>query len=266
MTHDDFTVPLATKMTGTLNLDRAFSSPNHHLDFFITLSSVANIVGTRGQANYNAGNAVQDAIPHIMANTSGCHYLTLNVGMVRGTDAVDTHDERNKWLHRSGLKTIDEAQLSGVFEYILSPQARDDRMRQIVMGFDASSLAANESMNGNVRAPMFAHVLGTTEVSVKQAAVTKTRTFKEVRETEGAHDILAFAIAALCAKLSSLLSIDAAAINVNKALVEFGIDSLVAIELRNWIKREFGTAVQSLEILNEGSIKLLAKKIVDRAG
>jgi hypothetical protein len=41
---------------------------------------------------------------------------------------------------------------------------------------------------------------------------------------------------------------------------------LIAIDLRNWIKREFGAALRSLEILNERGIGKLAERIVKKVG
>jgi hypothetical protein len=60
MTVDIFNYVLRTKLHGTLNLQKNFSKED--LDFFISLSSAVSFLGTSGQANYNAGNAVQDAL------------------------------------------------------------------------------------------------------------------------------------------------------------------------------------------------------------
>ncbi|KAF2713472.1 ketoacyl-synt-domain-containing protein [Pleomassaria siparia CBS 279.74] len=263
MTLHDFEVPLDTKMKGTLNLEQAFETAQ--LDFFIMLSSAANIVGTSGQANYNAGNSVQDALAH-MSKSKKCHYLTFNLGMVQGTGHIEDHDTRNNWLYRAGLKMIQQSSLDRMLEYILSPTARVDRLPQIVAGFDPQSLARAESANGTIRSPLFAHVLEPIVVEQKQETITKKKTFKEILETDGPEAALAFTTTAVSAKLASLTSIDADSMDLDKAIVDFGLDSLIAIELRNWIKREFKASLQSLEILNEQSIRLLAKKIISRAG
>ena len=52
---------------------------------------------------------------------------------------------------------------------------------------------------------------------------------------------------------------------LHKPIYDFGIDSLIAIELRNWIKREFKASLRSLEILDEGSIVSLVEKILARS-
>ncbi|RYO81078.1 hypothetical protein DL766_004800 [Monosporascus sp. MC13-8B] len=60
MTHESFLLASQMKVEGTLALERTFTS--QHLDFFDMLSSVVKTVGASGQANYNVGNAAQDAV------------------------------------------------------------------------------------------------------------------------------------------------------------------------------------------------------------
>jgi len=43
-----------------------------------------------------------------------------------------------------------------------------------------------------------------------------------------------------------------------KDTVFYGLDSLVSIEIRNWITREFGAALQILDLLSSGSFVALA--------
>lgn len=87
MTYDDFVLASRVKIDGTLSLERIFASP--HLEFFLMLSSVVNIVGASGQANYNAGNSVLDSLAQARRwQGAKCQYMSLNVGWIE--DAVHT--------------------------------------------------------------------------------------------------------------------------------------------------------------------------------
>jgi acyl carrier protein len=55
MTHDEWTTCLAPKVQGTWNLHNATEGLN--LDFFILVGSVSGVCGTPGQANYAAANS-----------------------------------------------------------------------------------------------------------------------------------------------------------------------------------------------------------------
>jgi acyl carrier protein len=65
----------------------------------------------------------------------------------------------------------------------------------------------------------------------------------------------------LLSKLPSVLMIEAEDLDVTKSLANYALDSLVAIEVRNYITREFEANLQVLELLSSGSIESLAKTI-----
>lgn len=61
MTIDEYHQVVDCKIKGTWNLHNAAEKLGLDLDFFTLLSSTSGVSGTRGQANYAAGNAFQDA-------------------------------------------------------------------------------------------------------------------------------------------------------------------------------------------------------------
>lgn len=70
---------------------------------------------------------------------------------------------------------------------------------------------------------------------------------------------------ALVSHLARLISIDPQRIDPHKtSILDLGVDSLISIELRNWIMREFDTPVQASEILIDQNVYSLAEKIVSR--
>ena len=53
-------------------------------------------------------------------------------------------------------------------------------------------------------------------------------------------------------------------IDLSQTLAAIGVDSLVAIELRNWWKQSLGVEVSVLELTNSGSLKQLGELAVER--
>lgn len=93
MTYEDFVRAASVKVEGTLELEKCFASPE--LAFFFTLSSAVNILGASGQANYNAGNSVQDALSQIRRGTQ-CHYMSLSPGWIDDAAFTSGNDSRLK--------------------------------------------------------------------------------------------------------------------------------------------------------------------------
>ena len=70
---------------------------------------------------------------------------------------------------------------------------------------------------------------------------------------------------AIAKKLFDLVAITEDQMSLEMSLENFGLDSLVAIELKNWFARTLQTAVQTSEILDAPSIAALAGIVAQRA-
>ena len=66
-------------------------------------------------------------------------------------------------------------------------------------------------------------------------------------------------------KLSRTLIIPAQEISAEKAVVTLVLESLVAVEVRGWIKREFEAMITTIELMTMASLKKLAGEVVRRS-
>jgi aryl carrier-like protein len=53
-------------------------------------------------------------------------------------------------------------------------------------------------------------------------------------------------------------------VDIDRTLAQIGLDSLMAIELRRWIKQVFGLTMSVLEIMGSGSLKRFAGDMAAR--
>jgi hypothetical protein len=67
---------------------------------------------------------------------------------------------------------------------------------------------------------------------------------------------------AVIIKMSVLLMIPLEEISSSKSMSSYGMDSLVAVEMRNWLVRELDATLPVLELLANTSLAALARKIV----
>lgn len=70
---------------------------------------------------------------------------------------------------------------------------------------------------------------------------------------------------AVMAKMSALLMIPVEDINADRSMSEYGMDSLVAVEMRNWLIRDLDAVVPILELLANVSLRQLAGRILRRS-
>ena len=152
MTAEDLKVTLLPKLYGTKNLRDAMKDSK--LDFFVMLSSLTSIIGLRGQANYAAGNSFQDYLANSETNTD-TRYVSLNLGMIEDSEVITLHPERVPGLIRAGCIPLKIKQFLALLEWSMSPQARHDNSKQVIIGIDRQSICEENAFT--LRNPMFSH-------------------------------------------------------------------------------------------------------------
>lgn len=265
MTRGGFATALGPKVFGTINLDKAFASP--HLDFFLTLSSVANHIGNGSQANYAAGNEFQDAFARAHGsgkNGNNTHYISINLGAVAGSDSVKKSSSTN----RLEVITVSFDDVFRSIEYAMSPQSHLDQCSQSIMGLSrASMVEADEHVC--LTNPLFSQLPYPARTGQESAgegssgkAVDVEAALRNARTIQEAEAIITETIVAKCAVFLDQ-SIDD--VPVNQPLATIGLDSLVSIELKNWLLRAFQATVQTSNISSAPSVKALASLVAARS-
>ena len=270
--YDDFRRVAKIKVDGTPNLHRVFASPE--LSFFLSLSSVSSIVGASAEASYNAGNALQDALAHQDKQHSGStRFLTVNFGWIENAVLTAGNEIREGALRRAGFSLTSNKELLRFFNYILvAANDPTSNLSQAIIGFDAESLANATAYNGNIHSAMFNEVrdprpgAGSIEQDNGTESAGGGRKFDEVVADGDDEAVVDFISRATTVQLARLISVDAESIDARQgSIMAQGLDSLVAVELRNWVMRQFDAPLQSTEILANQTVHMLAEKIATRS-
>lgn len=89
---------------------------------------------------------------------------------------------------------------------------------------------------------------------------------RRLREASTRKDVTAVVTEALIARLIQSTGLDARDVDENKQIHALGLDSLVAIEIRGWAKRELKADVSGVFILGNVSIKEVAATMAEGSG
>lgn len=266
------------KIGGTWNLHHNLRG---NLDFFVLFSSMSGLLGYFGQSNYASANTFLDAfVQYRHAHGQAASVLDIgpmgDVGYLARTSetlsSVTTH-----------LSVLSEQDFLDALQLAVAPQPERCSYQQ-------QSSYSNPSQIGMVprSALSIADPLNTTPWK-RDARMAIYRNIEKVSTTtesrEGSDTVRAF-IGSLVADPSKLedqassgllaraigvrvfkfLMKDDQDIELSQNLAAIGVDSLVAIELRNWWKQSFGVEVSVLELMNSGSLKQLGELAVGRLG
>ena len=267
MTHDQWKHATLPKVTGSMNLHKHLPG----LGFFIMLSSLTGVIGNVSQANYAAGNTFQDALArHRTAN--GQPAITIDLGPVMSVGYVAEGDETlrsrvEKTLGRN-VVTIDQL-LRLIEDAIRNPLCPSPDESQIVTCLgDYDALAEGSLVKKD---PRFRTLqLGRSGV-VASGGVTGAGSggmdelMQQLSKATGL-EAAELANAVLVNKLAALFNIPTSEVDTSLPLPHYGVDSLVAVELRNWLSSSVKAKVTIFEILQGASIGEFAALVAKRKG
>ncbi len=216
---------ISLKVAGTLLLDRYTRSLS--LDFFVSFSSAAVILGSPGQSNYAAANAFMDALMQ-QRQSLGLPGISINWGAWETGNQIDQQRFAN-W----GLQMMPSEQ---AFQY-LSQVILGDITQGMVLDIDWSIF--NQTFN--ISQPFFSEVL--TLNNQKQISPAKLlEQLKSVSIDER--------ITALVEGLEKILR-EVTGLNDNKVIpqqtsfLDLGLNSLMVIEFKNRLERDLGCKLPS---------------------
>lgn len=262
MTHDDWIEATDPKIRGSWNLHVNLPVD---LDFFILLSSMAGILGAAGQANYNAGNTYQDSLAaYRLAN--GQKAISINLTIIEGEGYVASLGDNatfNPQLKR--LRALSMAELFTILEYCCELNLDIEQMQsQILTGIKLPGKYGESDVPEFMNRSMYSHLFqiesGHGPAVTSDAPVqvqSDLTTLVSTMSSDEAGPVIALAIQSAMARI---LSRPVDEIDVGIPMHAHGVDSLVAVELRNWFSKSLKMDVKIFDILG-GSVELLSASV-----
>lgn len=268
MTVEDYNRVLQPKYAGTWNLHHSLPK---NLDFFAMLSSISGVIGNATQAAYAAGSTFMDAFA-AYRNSLGQQAVSLDLGVI--TD-VGYLAEKNKELatkmSQQGFQGTDTKTLMSLIETAIGiPVAKEHSQpssSQIVTGL--GEWKEGQSL-GNFDSPIFAQFRhqfldNPNQIQTDKKNAPDATLREDLKSAKSLDEASGIIYNALSTKIAAHLSLPVEGINPANPISEYGIDSHVAVELRNWIAKKMESTVPILEILASGSLVELAGKIAAKS-
>ncbi len=249
-TWEKFARVMAPKVQGAWNL--------HHLtvhkpiDFFVLFSSASSLLGYPGLGNYVAANAFLDALAYYR-QSMGLPGLSINWGAVAqiGAAAKGQADQR---AQKKGMVPIQPQQVTEALELLMSNSSGSIGVVPIRWSEFIKQWSAE---------PFFADFLETSKpTSLAQPRLTAKDYKLLVRlKASSAGEREKLLITHLRSEVAQVLGMRANQIDVQQHLNTMGLDSLMAVELRNRIQKDLGVDVPIVKFLEDISIVDLASEV-----
>lgn len=284
MTHDDYRTATAAKVAGTWNLHRAAAERGLALDFFTLLSSISGLIGQPAQANYAAANVFLDSFAHYRRGL-GLPANSVDLGAIEDVGYMAEHAELMTALDTAAWTPINEPLFHRIVRFSVQQQERppvnpasaaqlitsiavpqapssrllsDARFTSLLFGSSAGSSSADASSSSSANQKEIQALQLTIKSGVAEGDKDKDKDREKVVAAA-----LPLAVEVASRQLMVTLRLDEP-LEPAKPLSAYGLDSLAAVEFRNWARAQLGAELTTLEVTGAPSLLSLAEKIVGK--
>src|SRR5262245_3978605 len=250
---------MAPKADGALNLHRY--SLHIKLDFFVLFSSAASVLGSACQGNYAAANAFLDALAR-HRQTEGLPGLSINWGAWSEVGLAAAGANRGERLALQGIGSI-------------SPEDGIDALQRLMDqdGAQASAISFDfqqwRKFNPNISKTPFFSGLSMEKSSTlpdrDSARVESSGIIDEIFSSQS-EDRQKLLQAFLSNQVARTLKIPASRLDPEQSLNRMGMDSLMAIELKNRIESDLGVTLSIKALFQQASVTWLVNDVIEKLG
>jgi aryl carrier-like protein len=264
---ESYRAAVEPKVQGSWNLHNLLPKG---MDFFVLLSSMSGIFGARGQSNYASGNTYQDALARHRINI-GEKAVALDLGMMLDVGIVAESKSIRDGMDAAGYYVcISETELHALLDRYCNPGlGLLSRLEsQIVMGPAVTQELKSRDFYW-MHKPIFRHLwqlagsAGSPSSDSNAESIFDAST--RLRAAESLHDATAVVCEALVKKLSKALGIPEADLDPSRPLHYYGVDSLVAVELRSWFAKHMNADIAIFEIMGVSSVTAVSKLVASKS-
>lgn len=243
----------APKVDGAWNLHLL----THHLplDFFVLFSSVSSLWGNAGQGNYAAANTFLDMLAHYR-QARGLTAVSINWGAWSEVGmAANMGEAVERRRIKAGMGKIDPTLGMTILDQILQA----DHAQVGVIPADWALYAQQFPLNA--QKTFLAHLVQEKRTFNKKSAAKPgkaKRNLLQALKTADADARQEILIQYIKTQIARIGGMDESKLEMDPSLDEMGIDSLMAIELRNRIATDLQVDIPMNEFLSNPNIAYLA--------
>jgi myxalamid-type polyketide synthase MxaC len=251
LTWEQFTKVMAPKLQGAWNLHEA--SKSVPLDHFVLYSTMSAVVGNVGQSNYAAGNAFMDALCQ-QRSVHGLPALSVNWG---------------PWAEVGMASRMDAAALKAIPDKaMIFPAEGMQLLEQLMSGSPSKAQVV-------VGAPTFLHTFASSSAlmkdlvkELKPAASARKPTvsggggsaLQDSLQSAPESQRMDILVEFISGEVAKILALDGASdVDPKQPLTEMGLDSLMAVELRNALADAVATPLPATLLFDYPMVTAIAE-------
>jgi acyl carrier protein len=226
------------------------------LDFFVCFSSMASVFGLPGQAPYASSNTFLDSLAYYRRE-QGLPALTINWGYLGEVGYVARNEKLGERFEGQGLESFSPREATAVLGRLM----QQDAVQVGVVRMDWSrwrTLAGSLTLS-----PRFTELCKEDETQ-KDGSSGDGMAIRKTLLAAPAELRKEMLLSFLKEKVARVLGSSPDKVDLTKPLTDVGLDSLMAVELRNWVEGELRVTLPIAELLQGPSVDRLADLLLEQ--
>ncbi|KAL9640595.1 MAG: hypothetical protein Q9204_000651 [Flavoplaca sp. TL-2023a] len=260
MSYEDWTAATRPKVAGSWNLHTVLPQG---LDFFILTASISGIFGQITQVNYASGNTYQDALARYRL-AHGEKAVSLDLGLLLIDGLLKDKPDLVKRLNSTGyFVPLAEAEILAIFDHYCDPNLEYSSQydTQPIVGIQSPAVLRSQGIElpASMQQPLWS-VMASIDSGTNVTLATKDEETDVQASTIAANTVEeagAITSRAITNRIAKIMSIEPEKLDLSSPIHSFGVDSLSAVDIRNWISKTFAVQISTFEILGNNSLSEL---------
>ncbi|OQE39163.1 hypothetical protein PENCOP_c007G08846 [Penicillium coprophilum] len=263
MPFEDYCAVVSPKVQGAWNLHQRFSDPQS-LKFFIIISSITGTVGTPIHAAYGAATTYLGSLAR-MRKAQGLPGISVDLGPVIKVGDISEHRSRQQVIDKDwGDEGLTEMDVNDILDAVISgkydPSWDAECYTCLLPAPSRVPFWFADSRFIHCRHPGLTGEQGIDKIDDKPVIPLG----QLLSNSQSAEEDRSIIYEAIVGKFVSVLSLHPDDIVPSSPPSTYGVDSLVASEIRNWIAREMKASLSLPELMSSVSFVELSNTISQR--
>ncbi|KAM9966748.1 hypothetical protein ACTFIR_006977 [Dictyostelium discoideum] len=233
------------KAVGAINLHNLSIEKDWKLENFILFSSIGAFIGGSKQCAYSSANLILDSLSNYRKSI-GLASTSINWGALDAGGVVATDKSVTSFLEGQGVLLISLSKILGCLDSVFQPS------NSYLSNFTLSSFNIDNLLSF---APQMKRKMDHHLTSYKTSSANSKDSLGDSGSTQ----------AKVITTISELLSIHPSKLNLDTRLKDYGIDSLLTVQLKNWIDKEFTKNLLTHLQLSSSSINSIIQRISSKS-
>jgi 1-acyl-sn-glycerol-3-phosphate acyltransferase len=223
------------------------------LDLFVCFSSIAALLGNAAQGGYAAANAFLEALAH-HRRALGRPALTVDWGVISDAGFVARHRDLAKYLEGQGYRSFPADQALAALGCLL----RQDYPQAMAARIDWRRWAAGDT--GRASSSRLGHFAPREDHAAPSVMVELAKLLAQP-EPERLPAVIDY----VRTQVGHVLGVNPAAVELDRALPNLGLDSLIAVELAAVLQLHLGVELPLIRLLQDTTVTDVGRLVLERA-